>query len=66
MVSSVGVLFVRSYERGERVHGAMVARGFTGRTPTLDDRRATARDWVAGAVPAAVALCSMILAFGPG
>ena len=31
--SSVGTLFVRTYERGERVHQAMVARGFTGVMP---------------------------------
>jgi len=28
-----GNLFVRSYERGERVHEAMLARGYTGRLP---------------------------------
>jgi cobalt/nickel transport system permease protein len=28
-----GNLFVRSYERGERVHDAMLARGYTGRLP---------------------------------
>jgi cobalt/nickel transport system permease protein len=31
----VGTLFIRSYERGERVYGAMVARGFDGQTRTL-------------------------------
>jgi cobalt/nickel transport system permease protein len=31
----VGTLFIRSYERGERVYGAMVARGFDGETRTL-------------------------------
>jgi cobalt/nickel transport system permease protein len=31
----VGTLFLRSYERGERVYGAMVARGFDGETRTL-------------------------------
>ncbi len=30
---SAGALFIRSYERGERVHLAMVSRGFTGRMP---------------------------------
>jgi cobalt/nickel transport system permease protein len=30
---SAGALFIRSYERGERVHLAMVSRGFTGRLP---------------------------------
>ncbi len=29
----VGSLFIRSYERGERVHLAMVSRGWTGRMP---------------------------------
>jgi len=31
----VGTLFIRSYERGERVYGAMVARGFEGQIRTL-------------------------------
>ena len=30
---SAGALFIRSYERGERVHLAMVSRGYTGRMP---------------------------------
>ncbi len=32
---SAGVLFIRSYERGERVHLAMLSRGYTGRMPDL-------------------------------
>ena len=32
----IGTLFIRSYERGERVYAAMVARGFDGQTRTLD------------------------------
>ncbi len=35
----VGALFVRSYERGERVHLAMLSRGWTGRMPPLSDAR---------------------------
>jgi cobalt/nickel transport system permease protein len=31
---AVGSLFVRTYERGERVHLAMLSRGYTGRLPT--------------------------------
>ena len=41
----IGTLFIRSYERGERVYAAMVARGFDGQTRTLDSlnfRRADA------------------------
>jgi cobalt/nickel transport system permease protein len=30
---SAGALFVRCYERGERVHLAMLSRGYTGRLP---------------------------------
>ncbi|GAA4117213.1 cobalt ECF transporter T component CbiQ [Nocardioides fonticola] len=33
LARSVGALFIRSYERGERVHLAMLARGFDGRMP---------------------------------
>ena len=32
----IGTLFIRSYERGERVYAAMVARGFDGQTRTLE------------------------------
>ena len=33
---SAGALFIRSYERGERVHLAMLSRGYTGRLPRED------------------------------
>lgn len=33
LARSLGALFIRSYERGERVHLAMLARGYTGRMP---------------------------------
>ena len=33
IATSVGTLFLRSYERGERIHHAMLARGYTGRLP---------------------------------
>ena len=32
---SAGALFIRSYERGERVHLSMLARGYTGTMPRL-------------------------------
>ena len=31
---ALGALFIRSYERGERVHLAMLSRGYTGRLPS--------------------------------
>lgn len=59
IAASAGVLFVRSYERGERVHQAMLARGYTGEMPSLDDRRATAREWLLAALPAAIAAAAL-------
>jgi cobalt/nickel transport system permease protein len=51
----IGSLFVRSYERGERVHLAMLARGWTGAMPPLSTAVTTGRDWALGLVPVAVA-----------
>lgn len=40
LARSAGALFIRSYERGERVHLAMLSRGYTGRLPReLTQRR---------------------------
>jgi len=33
--SAIGTLFIRSYEQGERIYGAMLARGFTGEIRTV-------------------------------
>ena len=38
LARSSGALFIRSYERGERVHLAMLSRGYTGTLPRLDRR----------------------------
>lgn len=52
IAASAGALFVRSYERGERVYDAMLARGYTGAMPDLGHPRATRRDWLtAGLLP---------------
>jgi cobalt/nickel transport system permease protein len=37
IASSAGTLFVRSFERGERVHVAMLSRGYGGAMPVLDE-----------------------------
>ncbi len=52
----IGSLFIRSYERGERVHLAMLSRGWTGEMPQLVDNRARRRDWLVGLLPAGLAL----------
>ncbi|HEX9998889.1 MAG TPA: cobalt ECF transporter T component CbiQ [Actinoplanes sp.] len=46
----IGSLFLRAYERGERVYLAMVSRGYTGRLPRLTDDRAPTAQWAAAAV----------------
>lgn len=46
IAASAGATFVRSYERGERVHAAMLARGFSGEMPDLGKRRATRGQWL--------------------
>ncbi len=40
----IGTLFIRSYERAERVYISMVSRGFTGKMRTLDDFEINKRD----------------------
>lgn len=53
IASAAGALFIRSYERGERVHAGMLARGFTGSMPELEPRaRATRREWLTALVVA--------------
>ncbi len=59
VATSAGALFIRSYERGERVYVAMLSRGYDGAMPAIGGTRASRRDWlVALAVPlAAVTIC---------
>lgn len=53
---SVGTLFLRSFERGERVYVAMLSRGYTGTLPVIDDRPVAAAQWAAAlALPVAAA-----------
>ena len=39
-----GTLFIRSYERGERVYAAMLARGFDGHSRTLNNLHFSSAD----------------------
>jgi cobalt/nickel transport system permease protein len=43
--SMAGQLFLRSYERSERIYNAMVARGYAGHIRTLNPHELTRRDW---------------------
>ncbi|WP_063002933.1 cobalt ECF transporter T component CbiQ [Nocardia salmonicida] len=51
-----GTLFLRSYERGERVHLAMLSRGFDGTVPDVGTPPATRGQWLLGCLPAAAAI----------
>jgi cobalt/nickel transport system permease protein len=62
---SAGTLVVRSFERGERVHAAMLARGYEGRMPDTSlappARRA---EWALALAPPAVAVAALLGAVG--
>ncbi|MFF2201566.1 cobalt ECF transporter T component CbiQ [Streptomyces sp. NPDC058145] len=45
LAKSAGALFIRSYERGERVHLAMVSRGYAGSMPVIDEVTASRAEW---------------------
>ncbi|MFI9239522.1 cobalt ECF transporter T component CbiQ [Streptomyces sp. NPDC053079] len=59
LATSAGALFIRSYERGERVHLAMISRGYAGTMPVIDEVTASRAQWTyAAALPlAALAVC---------
>lgn len=57
LAASLGALFVRSFERGERVHLALVSRGYDGRLHAGPPVRGAS--WPAALLPAAaVAVCA--------
>ncbi|MEU6243157.1 cobalt ECF transporter T component CbiQ [Streptomyces sp. NPDC047024] len=45
LAKSAGALFIRSYERGERVHLAMMSRGYSGTMPVIDEITASRAQW---------------------
>jgi cobalt/nickel transport system permease protein len=70
IAASAGALFIRSYERGERVHAAMLARGYAGAMPPpLDEVRPTARQRVLAAllpiIGVATASAALLWSRGP-
>lgn len=60
LASAAGALFIRSYERGERVHLAMLSRGYTGDLPRILEPPVTTRAWINTiALPGIAALLSI-------
>ena len=46
LATSAAALFIRSYERGERVHLAMLSRGFDGELPHTESKEVGLRSWL--------------------
>lgn len=67
IAKGIGALFLRSYERGERVYQAMLSRGFDGRAPDLAvigaPPKASATQWAIALTPAAAAVMVSMLAW---
>lgn len=60
--ASAGTLFIRSFERGERVHLAMVSRGYDGTMPDAGGSSASVAQWAGSILPAAAAAAIAALA----
>lgn len=58
----VGQLFLRSYERSERVYSAMIARGYRGEFLTINPHVLQSKDWLAGAVAVTILLLIQVFA----
>lgn len=56
LASTAGALFIRSYERGERVHLAMLSRGYGGRMPRAEGEHVAPRRWADGLLLSALAV----------
>jgi cobalt/nickel transport system permease protein len=61
LATAAGALFIRSYERGERVHLAMIARGYQGELPRTEKINNSARYWVIGLAVPFIALVISLL-----
>jgi cobalt/nickel transport system permease protein len=57
----VGQLFLRSYERSDRIYNAMLARGYAGQIRTLHPHTLTRRDWWFGALAVALILSLQLI-----
>lgn len=64
LATSIGTLFIRSFERGERVYLAMVSRGYRGDMPELAHDKAAPSDWLRTSVLSLPAAIISITALG--
>ncbi len=56
-----GQLFLRSYERSDRVYNAMLARGYTGQLLTLNPHVMSTTDWAVGVLAVAALLVLQVI-----
>jgi cobalt/nickel transport system permease protein len=64
VASSAGSLFVRSFERGERVYLAMASRGYDGSLPVLEEQGASRFQWFAAMTVPGIAVITATVAWG--
>lgn len=62
IASSAGTLFIRSYERGERIYEAMLSRGYNGSMPLASSETTTAAQWISALIIPAIALIVAVTA----
>lgn len=55
-------LFIRSYERGERIHLAMLSRGYVGELPHEESRHVPAAQWFTALSAPFIALLILLIA----
>lgn len=61
LATAGGALFIRSFERGERVHQAMLARGYAGRMPDLWRQPTSPLQWMTAlSVPTCAWLIALV------
>ncbi len=61
LARSGGALFIRSYERGERVHMAMLSRGYTGQLPLTTRQISSRQDYINGTLLPLVAVAVILI-----
>jgi cobalt/nickel transport system permease protein len=61
--SMAGTLFLRSYERSERIYMAMLARGYDGTVRTLSPPSLRLVDWIVGLLVGMLLAALLLLTF---
>lgn len=61
LAQMVGLMFIRAYERGDRVYIAMLSRGFSGKILTLSDYTISFKDYLGAAFITVIAISLFII-----